>query len=209
MAGQIENGEERTVSAARLKANRENAQKSTGPTSKGGKAASRLNATQHGLLSETPILPGEDDAQRAALHERMVEDLAPVGAFEEELVAKIASAMWRLRRFERIETALYAYRLLEDCRQDGIKATKPIVLGRPLDIPGMVAPRPDYDDGVILTVMSESLMEKPGLALGRAFLRDLDSGNALGNLGRYETAQIRNLQRLRDQLDKSQSSRTS
>ena len=141
MTGQIESGEERTVSAARLKANRENAQKSTGPTSKAGKAASRLNAIQHGLLSETPILPGEDDAQRAALHERMVEDLAPVGAFEEELVAKIASAMWRLRRFERIETALYAYRLLEDCRQDGINATKPIVIARPLDIPGMVAPR--------------------------------------------------------------------
>ena len=118
----------------------------------------------------------------------MVEDLAPVGAFEEELVAKIASAMWRLRRFERIETALYAYRLLEDCRQDGIKATKPIVIAQPLDIPGMVAPRPDHDGGVMLTVMSESLMEEPGLALGRAFLRDLDSGNALGNLGRYETA---------------------
>ena len=134
---------ERTVSAARLKANQENAQKSTGPTSKAGKTASRLNAIQHGLLSETPILPGEDDAQRAALHERMVEDLAPVGAFEEELVAKIASAMWRLRRFERIETALYAYRLLEDCRQDGMNATKPIVIAQPLDIPGMVAPRPD------------------------------------------------------------------
>ena len=66
-----------------------------------GKAASRLNAVEHGLLSKTPILPGEDDAQRAALHERMVEDLAPVGAFEEELVAKIASAMSAMRRFER------------------------------------------------------------------------------------------------------------
>ena len=82
------------------------------------------------------------------------------------------------------------------------------MIAQPLDIPGMVAPRPDHDGGVMLTVMSESLMEEPGLALGRAFLRDLDSGNALGNLGRYETAQIRNLQRLRDQLDKSQSSRT-
>src|SRR6478609_2925175 len=110
MENPIEADEARTVSPARMKANRENAKKSTGPTSEAGKAVSRLNAIQHGLLSETPILPGEVEGARIALHDRMVEDLAPVGAFEEELVAQIAAVMWRLRRVERIETALYAYR---------------------------------------------------------------------------------------------------
>jgi hypothetical protein len=43
-------------------ANRRNAQKSTGPKTPEGKAAVRLNAMKHGLLSKDVLLPGEDES---------------------------------------------------------------------------------------------------------------------------------------------------
>jgi hypothetical protein len=42
------------------KANRQNAKKSTAPKTPQGKAAVRLNAAKHGLLSEETLLPSED-----------------------------------------------------------------------------------------------------------------------------------------------------
>ena len=48
-----------TLSESQLKANRENAQKSTGPRTVCGKARSRFNAVKHGLLAKH-ILPSAD-----------------------------------------------------------------------------------------------------------------------------------------------------
>ena len=47
---------------AQLNANRLNAQKSTGPTSPEGKAASSLNALKSGIDAWSHIIPGEDTA---------------------------------------------------------------------------------------------------------------------------------------------------
>ena len=47
---------------AQIKANQENAQKSTGPTSVEGKKKSSMNAVTHGIFSNIAILPGEDEA---------------------------------------------------------------------------------------------------------------------------------------------------
>ena len=44
------------VSAAKLEANRRNAQKSTGPRTEAGKECSKLNAVTHGLRAETLVL---------------------------------------------------------------------------------------------------------------------------------------------------------
>jgi hypothetical protein len=43
------------------KANIRNARKSTGPRTPEGKAAVRLNAVKHGLLSKDVLLPGDDN----------------------------------------------------------------------------------------------------------------------------------------------------
>ena len=45
---------------AQIKANQENAEKSTGPTSIEGKKRSSMNAVTHGILSSVTALPGED-----------------------------------------------------------------------------------------------------------------------------------------------------
>ena len=48
------------VSAAKLEANRRNAQKSTGPRTEEGKDRSKLNAVKHGMRAETLVLLDED-----------------------------------------------------------------------------------------------------------------------------------------------------
>ena len=50
------------TSDKKAEANRRNSLKSTGPRRLEGKAAVRLNALKHDLLSEEVLLPGEDEA---------------------------------------------------------------------------------------------------------------------------------------------------
>ena len=50
------------ASEAQIRANQQNAQKSSGPTSVEGKKKSSMNAVTHGIFSNIAILPGEDEA---------------------------------------------------------------------------------------------------------------------------------------------------
>jgi hypothetical protein len=47
---------------AQIKANRQNAQKSTGPKTDEGKAAASQNAVKHGLFAES-VIKGENEAE--------------------------------------------------------------------------------------------------------------------------------------------------
>lgn len=88
------------------RANRSNALKSTGPTSDAGKVAVRLNATRHGLLSNAPIMAGEDEGEFNALRAQLQSEVAPVGILETQLCERMASTIWRLRRLSHIEAGL-------------------------------------------------------------------------------------------------------
>ena len=48
-------------------ANRQNALKSTGPMTPGGRAAVRLNALTHGLLTQQTLLPDEERSSWCSL----------------------------------------------------------------------------------------------------------------------------------------------
>jgi len=85
------------------KANRQNAQKSTGPKTPQGKARSSRNALKHGILSEHTVVQGEDRQAFEAFRARMVESLQPVGAMEELLAGRIVDCGWRLQRFLRFQ----------------------------------------------------------------------------------------------------------
>jgi hypothetical protein len=54
---------------AQIKANQENAQKSSGPISVEGKKKSSMNAVTQGIFSNIAILPAEDEAFIQNLHE--------------------------------------------------------------------------------------------------------------------------------------------
>ncbi len=93
---------------AQIKANRENAKKSTGPRTAEGKERVSLNALKHGLLAQDAVLPSEDPAEFDRQLRDLEHDLRPENSLEFELVRQIADAQWRMRRLVRIETAFLA-----------------------------------------------------------------------------------------------------
>jgi hypothetical protein len=96
------------ASVAQIEANRSNAQKSTGPRTVQGKAAASRNAVKHGLLAEQVVIHGEDPAEFDLYREGMIAELAPEGAVEMMLAERAVSLAWRLRRAERLQSAVFA-----------------------------------------------------------------------------------------------------
>jgi hypothetical protein len=89
-----------------LAANRQNAKSSTGPRTEAGKRRSRRNAIRHGLTAQTVIEVYEDATEYRALQRAVSEDYRPRTNFEIELVARLVSLLWRLRRTVAIESGL-------------------------------------------------------------------------------------------------------
>jgi hypothetical protein len=94
-------------SLKQIEANRCNALKSTGPTTPEGKERSRRNALHHGLTAETVIAALEDSEDYEAFEAAVISDYDAESAVERELVLRLASVLWRLRRATGIETTLF------------------------------------------------------------------------------------------------------
>jgi hypothetical protein len=90
-----------------IEANRRNAQLSTGPVTEEGKRRSRQNAVRHGLTAETVIDALEDAEDYAAFEMAITADYDAQSAVERELVLRLASLLWRLRRATAIESGLF------------------------------------------------------------------------------------------------------
>ena len=87
-------------------ANQQNARHSTGPRTESGKRRSRRNAVRHGLAAETVIDSLEDAADYSAFERAIKTDYSPQSAIEGQLVSRLASLLWRLRRAVIIESGL-------------------------------------------------------------------------------------------------------
>ncbi len=95
------------TSFRQIEANRRNALKSTGPITQAGKQTSRCNAVRHGLTAETVIGALEDAKDYKAFEAAIVADYDVRSAVERELVLRLASLLWRLRRATTMETGLF------------------------------------------------------------------------------------------------------
>jgi hypothetical protein len=95
------------TSLKQIEANRRNAQRSTGPMTDEGKLQSRCNAVRHGLTAETVIGALEDAEDYKAFEAAIIADYDAQSAVERELVLRLASLLWRLRRATTIETGLF------------------------------------------------------------------------------------------------------
>ena len=95
------------TSFRQIEANRRNAQLSTGPVTEEGKTRSRQNAVRHGLTAETVIDALEDAEDYAAFEMAVTADYDAQTAVERELVLRLASLLWRLRRATAIESGLF------------------------------------------------------------------------------------------------------
>lgn len=77
-----------------------------GPNTARGRAAVRLNAVRHAVLSQTPVIPElESEKDWQAHRTRLFDDLDPEGAFEANLVERIALTLWQLQRLARFQRA--------------------------------------------------------------------------------------------------------
>ena len=90
-----------------LRANRENAKRSTGPKTPPGIRRSSRNALKLGLFAKSSLLPSEDPKVLAAFARGIYADWNPVGTTERTLVEMLVSALWRSRRLQSVEVGLY------------------------------------------------------------------------------------------------------
>jgi hypothetical protein len=158
---------------AQIKANRENARKSTGPRTDEGKAVVSKNAVKHGLFAEEAVIFGEDPADYDALHDEILAELASSGVMETLLAERVVSLTWRLHRAERlineVINELIDKRIKDPFPEMAYDMAKQM-LGD--EFPEVKLP---YPEG-----------QKPDLSFGKAVIRDYASTRAIDKLALYE-----------------------
>ncbi|MEJ2648370.1 MAG: hypothetical protein P8016_08200 [Sedimentisphaerales bacterium] len=104
---------------AQIKANRENAKKSTGPRTARGKEVVSQNALKHGLCAKKNVIRTESQEEFDMFRDVMIEDLEPMGGMEFMLAQRIVALSWRLRRAEYFQNVLVDTLIdfsMQDCR---------------------------------------------------------------------------------------------
>ena len=94
------------ATAAQILANQANAAHSTGPRTEAGKAATARNATTHGFTTGVFQVDAEDKAYFDAIDEALREDAKPAGALENDAIAELRDAFFRLRQIRKIQAQL-------------------------------------------------------------------------------------------------------
>jgi hypothetical protein len=190
-----------------LFANRSNALMSTGPRTEAGKAKSRYNALKHGLAATRIVIPGENPADYAAFHERLMAEIAPESVLEEDLADRLATTLWRLRRIPHLENAYFAW-----CQHEGwwhdanASALDEDELRPTLAVSGEASEREEEAD-------EHTLETWPGLKAKECRTLKLigrtvkDARGVLVKLSAYEARLLRQAERLLAQLRQLRASR--
>ncbi len=184
------------ASEKQIAANRQNASSSTGPRTEYGKRRSRRNAIRHGLTAETVIDVLEDPAAYKALQRAIYADYRPRTNFELELVGRLVSLLWRLRRAVAIESGLMGIhaRLLHKCRTAKAKSSND-TLGQFYDLIPALMPRSQIDcsqPGAAPNIPQDEAVERSDkktlvTAVALSFMKvSSREGDAFERLGRYE-----------------------
>jgi hypothetical protein len=191
------------TSFRQIEANRRNAFLSTGPTTEAGKRRSRRNAVRHGLTAETVVDTLEDIEDYRGFEAAVIASYDARNAVERELVLRLASLLWRLRRATAIETDLL--RIQAEISRD-VKFHRD-ASGWPQDTRSLgLASKPSSvddvdqdgtDDCSVHHEVSDGRNRRPQLVspsreLAHCFLRlvNVESG-VFERLGRYESALAR------------------
>jgi hypothetical protein len=109
-----------------IQANRLNAQKSSGPTSVAGKAASRFNALKTGIDAKSNVIPGEDAGLLETLAAEYHARFQPSAPEQRFLVDSLIAAEWMSRRLRKIEAQLWQHEMAEGIRLDRLNTKWPI-----------------------------------------------------------------------------------
>ena len=178
------------VSNNKVRANRENARKSTGPRTVSGKEKVSGNALSHGLTAEKHVIIGESIDEFNTFKDSMFKVYEPNGAYEEEIFIKLVELLWRLRRVGVIETGIYGNEILEyDADTYKPKASDKIT-------------HSDFKEGDQRKVLKNQSL------IGIAFTRDSTAGSSLLKLNTIEGRLIGRVQMYEDLLSKAKKKRT-
>ncbi len=96
-------------SEKQIAANRRNSQKSTGPTSVAGKAASSMNAFKTGIHAKSSIIPCERARDLQELIDEYYSAHRPATPEARSLVDDLIRCEWTLRRLDTSEASLWNY----------------------------------------------------------------------------------------------------
>jgi len=176
-------------SKKKIRANRLNALKSTGPKSVSGKQIVSGNALSHGLTAEKHVIIGESIEEFNTLKDSMFKTYRPRGACEEEIFIKLVEFLWRLRRVGLIETGIFGNEILE-YDKDKYKPTLSSNISHP-----------DFKRG------DQNKVLKNQSLIGVAFTRDSNAGSSLLKLNTIEGRLISRVQMYEDLLLKAQNKR--
>jgi hypothetical protein len=183
------------TSFRQIEANRRNALRSTGPRTNEGKRSSRANGYRHGLTAETVVRDVENADDYAAFEAAVIADYDARTAVERELVLRLASLLWRLRRATAVETdllSIQAENLAEHNGCGGMPQQRNPPPRATVYLPTVrlagQADEPDSDQGSSLSDPNNDYAPATR-RLTYCFLRlaNLDSA-VLDRLGRYEAA---------------------
>lgn len=92
------------ASTRQIEANRQNAQKSTGPKTDEGKNKVSQNAVKSGFHTLQNLISGESPQDFAVFSLNLKKELAPKGPMEEALADRAVTLLWRLNRAVRLQT---------------------------------------------------------------------------------------------------------
>lgn len=184
------------TSLRQIESNRRNARKSTGPKTDAGRQRASQNAVRHGLTAETVIKFLEDPDDYRAFEQAVTAGYDAETAVERELVLRLASLLWRLRRATSIETGLLQnqeellqhprktkqFQSEQDCEIIPVHFREANNDARD-DRDPTHGPEADYSE----TTSASRQTDGPDVAQRFLGVVDLDNG-AFDRLGRYEAA---------------------
>jgi hypothetical protein len=174
-----------------IAANRQNAQRSTGPVTQAGKSLSRRNSQTHGLSSTTLMLiVGEDPELLSELQQALIAKFSPQDVLETYLVELLAGTIWRLKRASSFEAVLIEWKKHKQRMEDNDPRRKALL---------------DIVNGKVGEL---DPIDEKNRVLGRALESALIHGDPLEKLSRHEAHLARQAERLFDRLNKLKSERS-
>ncbi len=194
----------------RVAANRQNAQRSTGPKTEEGKATVSLNALKHGLSAQKPVLPDEDPKLFQELSERLQVEFQPVGEIEMALVKLISLKLWRLARLGGIETGLLIwehYQTLVERAGHEASCYKRTVFDGLADRDTVITDENAYEESLARAETLCNQRDQEVSISGKSFRRDAIGRDVLSKLARYEVSLERSLYRALAELRELQNDR--
>ena len=172
------------ISQRKLKANRRNASRSTGPKTPEGKSIARWNAWKHGLHSQKLLLPGEKESDWLAFREQLSDGLKPVGELELLLADRITMLAWRIRRLSGLESGVFVwnyYKIIADRNWAGY-TLRDFPETQELHEKESVPEK----EAVSKYREAEAQQESQDSTLGHAFIRESERADSFVKLSRYE-----------------------